>query len=360
MPNAKTQGPLALYQHRIKSNTLRADPYQAEAVQSLERLYLELLTPVKKKWFKRAEIPKGIYMYGGVGRGKSMMMDLFYDALPHDMAKRRVHFHEFMIETHDYFHERRQDGDFGEGIDGALPAYACRIAETASVLCFDEFHVVDVADAMILGRLFTALFDHGVVVVTTSNWPPDELYKDGLTRDRFLPFIDLLKSRMEVVHLDSPVDYRTVSEDTGETYITPIDTVRMDAMFAAMTAGETIKPVTLKVKGRDIMVEQATKEVGRFTFQQLCEQPYGAEDYLKIADTFRTVFLENIPRLGYDRRNEAKRLMNLIDALYEARCKVIISAKQPPEKLYSGHDHAFEFERTISRLMEMGSEGYLT
>ena len=251
MSNVKTRGPLAIYQHRIKTGNIRPDPHQAEAVKSLERLYHDILNPPKKTWFKRAEVPKGIYMYGGVGRGKSMVMDLFYDALPHDMNKRRVHFHEFMIETHDYFHERRQEGDFGDGIDGALPSYACRIAETVRILCFDEFHVVDVADAMILGRLFTAMFDHGVVAVTTSNWPPDELYKGGLQRDRFLPFIDLLKSRMEVVHLDSPLDYRTVSEDTGETYITPVDYVRMDALFAKMTEGQRVKTRHAQSKGAE-------------------------------------------------------------------------------------------------------------
>lgn len=347
---------------------------QDKAVQVLDHLHGFVVEQAKRKEFSQkawdflksrmssqTQPLQGVYMYGGVGRGKSMLMDLFYDSLPNDIQKRRVHFHEFMIETHNYFHERRQEDDFGEGIDGALPALACRISETSRILCFDEFHVTDVADAMILGRLFTALFERGVIVVATSNWPPDDLYKGGLQRDRFEPFIELMKARMQIVHLDSDTDYRTQFEGGEEIYFTPANDQtrrKMDALFAEILGKKKAKKDKIKVKGRVIEVSQAANGVARFTFQQLCEQPYGAEDYLAIADKYHTVFLEDVRKMGYDRRNEAKRLMTLIDALYENRTKVIISADTTPDKLYYGHDHAFEFDRTISRLMEMQSAEY--
>jgi len=228
------------------------------------------------------------------------------------------------------------------------------------VLCFDEFHVTDVADAMILGRLFRAIFERGVVVAATSNWPPDRLYEGGLQRDRFLPFIELLKTRMEVVHLDSAVDYRLSSPEDGEAdgmgaYLYPLNFAneqKFKNMFADLTNHQPPTPIKLTVKGRTIEAE-AVDGAGWFTFAQLCERPHGAEDYLKIAGEFHTVFLEGVPKLGYDRRNEAKRLMTLIDALYEAVARLYITADASPDELYRGRDHGFEFQRTVSRLREM-------
>lgn len=354
---------LQLYNERIRADKLNADPEQARAVAVLQRLLDELQLPGRARfWPRRKKIPRGVYMYGGTGRGKSMLMDMFFSVLPEKTLKRRVHFHAFMIEVHDYMHARRQDDDFDDDVDGLLPALAARISERTKVLCFDEFHVTDVADAMILGRLFTALFDHGVIVVATSNWPPSELYKGGLQRDRFLPFIDLLKVRMEIVHLDGTVDYRTQFLQSEGTYFWPLGDAtssKANELFKLLTGDTLPEEEELNVKGRIIPVRAAAKGVARFTFAQLCENPHGAEDYIKIAQTYKTVFLENVPKIGYDRRNEAKRLMILIDALYEAKTRLIVTADASADKLYRGHDHEFEFQRTVSRLLEMQSSRYL-
>ncbi len=325
----------------------------------LDALYQELLTyPPKKSLFTKSKpAPKGIYIYGGVGRGKSMLMDIFFETLPDHIPKRRVHFHEFMIEVHDYCHEQKTDRD------QSINKLTKKIANEARVLCFDEFHVIDVTDAMILGRLFRGLYKAGVVVISTSNWPPDRLYEGGLQRDRFLRFIHLLKEKQTIIHLDSPTDYRTQFLMQEGSYFTPLGTEsrnKIDAIFKTLTDGIAPKTATIKVKGREIIIERTAKGIARLTFAQLCEQPHGAEDYIAIANKFHTIMLEGIPKLTYDRRNEAKRLMTLIDALYEANTKLIISADTTPEKLYRGHDHAFEFDRTISRLQEMQSAEYLS
>ncbi len=358
------------YQKRLKSDALKPDPVQEVAVAALQRLYDDVLAfadAQPQSFFERLrgdkrEMPQGVYMYGGVGRGKSMLMDLFYDCLPEGFKARRVHFHEFMIEVHNYINSRSQDYDGASGmVDQALPSLAGIIAGQTTVLCFDEFHVVDITDAMILGRLFKILFEAGVIVVATSNWAPDDLYKDGLQRSRFLPFIKLLKTKVQVVHLDSPHDYRAMTEQVAGSYYTPLGVVtraKMDALFVELSGGKKVKSQSFTVKGRKIVAERVAGGVARFSFSQLCERPHGAEDYIKIAETFDCVFLEDVPTLGYDRRNEVKRLMNLIDALYEARVKVIISAEAPPHKLYRGREHSYEFERTISRLLEMQSDSY--
>ena len=358
--------PLRLYKEKIRTGLLHADPEQEKAVMALDALYQELAIEYYRKrtwvqWLRgfgrhHQEYTKGVYMYGGVGRGKSMLMDLFYAALPGDIRKRRVHFHAFMIEVHDYFHTRRESDDFSEGVDNLIPSLATLIQLRSKVLCFDEFHITDVADAMILGRLFTALFDRGVIIIATSNWEPDKLYEGGLQRDRFLPFIELLKNRTNVVHLDSETDYRQQFLSEEGTYFYPLNSqssTRANEVFLKLTQGKAPYREILKVKGHNIVVSRTVEGVARFTFSQLCEQAYGAEDYLKIAETYQTVFLENIPKLNYDRRNEAKRLMTLIDALYETGTKLIVTADAPAEELYLGHDHGFEFQRTVSRLNEM-------
>ncbi len=366
-----TQRPLDLYGERLKNGDLRPDDAQELAVRALQRLHEDLAVYVakpKRSFFQKLtgrgedqnDAPKGLYMYGGVGRGKSMLMDLFFECVPDGLTKRRVHFHEFMIEVHDYIHSRRSEDVITGAVDQALPSLAEVIYKRSKVLCFDEFHVTDVTDAMILGRLFRVLFEKGLVVVATSNWPPDRLYEGGLQRERFLPFIDLLKERMDVLHLDSPHDYRALTLQEEGTYFTPLGVAtsrKMDGIFRTLTDGQLPQEEILHVKGRDLKVKSANG-VARFTFSQLCEQPLGAEDYLTIAKHYQTVMLEEIPKLRYDRRNEVKRLMNLIDALYEQRVNVVFSADAAPEKLYFGSDHSFEFERTISRLQEMQSTDY--
>lgn len=368
MPN-----PLKRYETRVRSGDLRLDEAQAVAVQSLQRLFDEIMAARAKKpqnFFQKitgmggmkGDGPLGVYMHGGVGRGKSMLMDLFFDTLPDDMRKTRVHFHQFMIDVHDYINSRRDSDGIREGVDATLPLLAERLAEKSRVLCFDEFHVTDVADAMILGRLFTALFDRGVVVVATSNWEPDRLYEGGLQRERFLPFIALMKRKLEIIHLDSPTDYRKETLAKKGSYFTPLGTAsksELDKVFKAITDNAPTAEDVIHVKGRDIVVKEAAYGAAKFTFSQLCEQPHGAEDFLAIAEKYPTVFLEGVPKMGYDRRNEVVRLMKLIDALYENKVRLVMQADAPPEKLYFGRDHSFEFERTISRLQEMQSEDYI-
>ncbi len=368
----------------LTDKSIAVDAAQGRALAALQSLFDELTTPAALKSplpfmrggrqgggflsaFRssgpRKPYPKGVYLYGGVGRGKSMLMDLFYEALPPSVAKARVHFHEFMIRVHDDLHRARQSGKTGNGPDRALLDFADRIAAETRVLCFDEFHVTDIADAMILGRLFTALFDKGLAVVATSNWPPARLYEGGLQRDRFLPFITLVQERMNVVEVDDGTDYRLRALSADGVYFWPLGEhtrQRMDSVFSHLTDGAPVRAEELHVKGRVIPVPAAAKGVARFSFAQLCEQALGAEDYLKVATIYHTVFLENIPKLTYDRRNEAKRLMILIDALYDNGIKLIVSADAPPDQLYRGSDHAFEFQRTVSRLTEMQSPDYLS
>jgi len=332
--------PKQTYQKRLNDGALKPDPIQADAIDLLDRLHAKLLAY----------------------KPKSMLMDLFYDCLPDHIPASRVHFHEFMISVHDYVHSRRSDDSIRQGADESIPLLAARIAEKSRVLCFDEFHVVDIADAMILGRLYRCLFERGVVIVSTSNWAPDDLYKGGLQRDRFLPFIDLIKDKMHPFHLDSPHDYRTQFLMEEGSYFYPLGAesdAHMDAVFATLTDGMDASSDTLDVKGRKVKVDAAAKGVARFSFASLCLQPLGAEDYLKISEHYHSVLLSGVPKMRGENRNELKRFMNLIDVFYENKMRLIISADAPPEKLYSGDDHAYEFERTISRLKEMQSGEYL-
>ncbi|MFK7840197.1 MAG: cell division protein ZapE [Bdellovibrionales bacterium] len=359
-----TDNPLTIYRERVGRGVLKPDNVQVKAIEALDQLYYELLDyKPKRGWFaKPQEPPRGVYFYGGVGRGKSMVMDLFVDCLPDYVPAQRVHFHEFMISVHDYVHARRSDDSIRQDADESIPLFAARIAEKYRVLCFDEFHVVDIADAMILGRLYRNLFERGVVIVSTSNWEPDRLYEGGLQRDRFLASIALIKERMQVFYLDSLCDYRTQFLMEEGSYFTSLDEeaeIHIDNVFKALSDNALVVSESLNVKGRVIEVREAAKGVARFSFDDLCAQPLGAEDYLKICETYHSVLLEAVPVMEQENRNEMKRFMNLIDVLYENDVRFVMSAAALPEKLYSGDDHAYEFERTVSRLKEMQSGDYI-
>jgi cell division protein ZapE len=370
MPTLINPTPLDRYHILVNKQVIDPDPMQESAAHILTRLYHDVMAYEQQRQGWKQKVlymvtkkmpPRGVYLHGPVGRGKSMMMDIFYDSIPLGIKKRRVHFHQFMIEVHDYIHSRQSDGVL-EDMDAALPSLALVISNRSRVLCFDEFHVTDVADAMLLSRLFTAMFDQGISVVITTNWAPDDLYKGGLQRERFLPFIKLVKERMEIVNVESPTDYRARKLKEMSVYFSPLNATsakRAEDLFQNLTDGEEGVQDLVNVKGRTIQVPIAAKGVARFGFSQLCERPLGAEDYLAIAKRYHTVFLENIPVLGYDRRNEAKRLMTLVDVLYDNHRNLVITADETPHKIYTGHDHAFEFQRTISRLLEMQGEAYL-
>jgi len=369
-----TTEPLAAYDKLVSDGEIRVDPNQLKAITLLQELHseLELYSQQMGQTGWRARlgfrdrkrpVPKGIYMWGGVGRGKTMLMDLFYD---HTSVSERkhVHFHAFMQEVHRRLHafrEAQKSGKVAESSD-PIKALAKVIVDQAWLLCFDEFHVTDIGDAMILGRLFEALFEMGVVVVTTSNRHPNDLYKDGLQRERFLPFIDMINEKMQVIHLDSDTDYRLQRLREMDAYLTPISsetTEKLNDDFHALSIGAEPRKRTLDVNGRVIEVEKASEGVGFTTFSAMCEQPLGAGDYLAIADAFHTIILDGIPRLGPQNRDYAKRFVTLIDALYDHKTKLICAAEAPPTELYTQGDGAFEFERTVSRLLEMQSPEYM-
>ena len=391
-PN-KAAGPEVEYQTLMQAGELKPDAGQAKAVASFERLHHELIDypeiackrrrfMFKSKWpaiffqwmGNAKAVPKGIYLYGGVGRGKSMLMDLFFSVVP-AMSGRRVHYYEFMLdvharlkEVHDISVQKR--GQCGGRISDAdpMPSIARRIASEATLLCFDEFQVTDIADAMVLARLFKELFDLGVIVVVTSNSSPDDLYKQGLNRQRFLPFIKNIKERLEVIQLDGPVDYRYNRLKGSETYYFPINeetTAQLSAIFFNLTDRRVedrakVPSETLNVQGRPLFVPKAARGVAVFSFRRLCANPLGSADYLSIARTYHTVFLVAIPQFNQENNDEARRFIIFIDALYERGVKFLCSAAVPLQSLYVGGEVSFEFERTISRLMEMQSEAYLT
>lgn len=358
----------------VKSGALQADPIQRELATQLDQIkdILENHKQGSKSsalgWlFNKRKLPKGLkglYIWGSVGRGKSMLMDLFYDNLDFQ-AKRRVHFHDFMGDAQERIHQHRQLLKAGKTKEeDPIKPVARQLASDAKVLCFDEFSVTDIADAMILGRLFQALFAAGVVIIATSNVEPDNLYKDGLNRQRFLPFIDLLKTYCDVFKLDARTDYRLEKISKAPVYSAPLgkkSKLAMDEAWRAITGGKKNLKQTLKIKGREVVVPAVVEKSARFSFSDLCEAPLGSQDYLEIARNFNTVFIDNVPMMDFSQRNIAKRFINLIDTLYDKKIKVYISAASNPHALYVGNRgvEAFEFGRTSSRLIEMQSKSYI-
>ncbi|HUI97652.1 MAG TPA: cell division protein ZapE [Xanthobacteraceae bacterium] len=365
----------AQYAALVAAGEIERDPAQAALAARLDRLNERLASHrlARKSsslgWLfarrESAQAPlKGLYVHGAVGRGKTMLMDLFFAACT-VRRKRRAHFHEFMADTHERVHAYRQKLKSGELADGDPIAHAAAdIAEESWVLCFDEFHVTDIADAMILGRLSTALFARGVVVIATSNVAPDDLYKDGLNRALFLPFIGLLEQRMDVVELAARTDYRLDKLGTVTVWHVPADAGAdraLDAAWRRLALGSDGAPVDLIVKGHVLHVPRAAHSVARFTFAELCERPLGAVDYLRLAHEFHALVLDHVPVMTYPQRNEAKRFIALIDTLYDNAVKLVASAAAAPADLYQADEgyEVLEFRRTASRLIEMGSQDYL-
>ncbi|TCU16569.1 cell division protein ZapE [Rhizobium sullae] len=357
------------------SGALQIDSAQMDVAKSLDRVLFELKRrrPAAKSsslgWLfapkKKAEDHiKGLYIHGSVGRGKTMLMDIFYGMAPCS-KKRRAHFHEFMTDVHNRIAAHRLKLKNGEVKQAdPVPPVAAALYEEAELLCFDEFTVTDIADAMILSRLFSELFARGCVLIATSNVEPDNLYKDGLNRGLFLPFIGLLKNNVEVVTLDSPTDYRMEKLNSQPVYLTPIDErtdMAMDASWAQALHGRKAQPLDIPMKGRSIHVPLAVDRMARFSFADLCEKPLGAADFLAIAKRFDTIFVDRIPKLGPDKRNQAKRLIILVDTLYDHGVRLHASAAEMPEDLLVERrgTEGFEFDRTASRLFEMRSAEYL-
>jgi cell division protein ZapE len=355
--------PIEIYNTRIAAGDLTDDADQRLTLQALQDLAIAIEGYKPRSKFLmsglfgvKAPPPKGLYIFGGVGRGKSMLMDLFFDASP-IKRKRRVHFHAFMQEVHDDLHTARQSG-----VEDAIRPVAEKIIKQASLLCFDEMQITDIADAMIVGRLFEFLFDSGVIIVTTSNRHPDELYKQGLNRSLFLPFIEVLKSYLVVHNLDSETDHRQNRVSGQARYLAPLNdetVASIDAIWSDLSQ-EQSTPITLRQKTRKIAIPHHHNGVARASFADLCQKPLGPGDYLLIAKSFRLLMITDVPKLSREKNNEAKRFVTLIDALYEAGTTVIISADAEPETLYETGEGSFEFERTASRLREMQADSWGT
>lgn len=378
-----SEGPLYTYRDRLKRGEIRPDPAQELAVEKLQSLSKAIrgYTPTTGQggWLARfgigakparpglawvpgdavdAEPKQGLYIFGEVGRGKSMLMDLFFENTA-VAGKRRIHFHEFMRDIHAAIHAWRQAGAKG---DDPIPTLVRDLAANAWLLCLDELQITDIADAMIVGRLFQGLLEQGVVVVITSNRAPKDLYKDGLQRERFLPFIDLIGRRLDLLQLDSERDYRLGRKRGLQVYHAPLGAAseaQLDSAFARLTEGAVPRADELTVHGRKLVVPVAAAGVARFSFAQLCGTALGASDYLELATLYHTLILSGIPLLSPDNKDQARRFVTLVDALYEHKVTLICSAAAPPETLYPSGIGAFEFQRTVSRLMEMQAEDYV-
>lgn len=357
-------GPMSRYRELVEQGRITADPAQRAAVEKLQLLHMRLqgYEPSRRKkvalgWlgFGRRGVRDesfltGLYLYGGVGRGKSMLMDLFFEGAP-VRPKRRVHFHAFMQEVQIGLQVARESN-----VTDPIGPVSDEIAEGATLLCFDEFHVTDIADAMILGRLFEALFARGVVIVATSNRAPEALYENGLNRQLFLPFIALLSRKMDVHELEGVADHRQGRAAVEQRYFQPLGPAAqagMDAAFAREVNGAEIGPASILVRRRQVVIPRAAGKTGRAGFADLCEKALGPADYLAIARRFETFFLDGVPHLDPARYDQAKRLVTLIDALYEGRVKFYASAEAAPEAIFTKGEGAFEFARTASRLAEM-------
>ena len=378
-------GPLQAYRALLDAGSLRPDPVQAMAVQKLESLAKAVANfhPAQQGerggWLGRFGFgnhaapqlswlaedgmegvgKQGLYLYGDVGKGKSMLMDLFFDSVAVS-SKRRVHFHEFMRDVQIRLQGLRADKSVKD--PDPIPRLAREIVQANWLLCFDELQVTDIGDAMILGRLFENMFEAGVVLMITSNRPPDDLYKDGLQRERFVPFIGEIKRRLDVLELAAERDYRMGRDRDATVYYAPASAAvdaKLKSQFLSLNAGRPPKPDTINVRGRDLPVARMGDNIAWFTFDELCRTALGPSDYLAIASLCHTVIVSNVPILTPDERDAAKRFVTLIDALYEHNVHFICSAAAPPETLYPSGEGSFEFKRTVSRLMEMQSPAYL-
>jgi cell division protein ZapE len=353
-------GPLERYRAAVGSGHLTGDAGQERVAMALDGLASEVeARKTRRSFFSWRSGPapvRGLYIFGPVGRGKSMLMDLFFDTVAVE-AKRRVHFHEFMAGVHGGVKAWR-DKDANDPV-GRI---ARDIAVETQLLCFDEFQVTDIADAMILSRLFKALFDESVVIVATSNRAPEELYENGINRQLFLPAIKLIEDHMSIMSLDGPIDYRLAKLGQARVYFTPLgpeSDAALDDVWHDLTGVAHGVPSALSILGRSLPIPEQAKGVARFTFEELCGAPLGPNDYLAIADAFHALVLKDVPQLQPEQRNEAKRFLTLIDALYERSVKLICSAAGAPDELYVSGDVAREFERAASRLIEMQSTEYL-
>ena len=375
IPATSGKGPVANLALRRAAGEIHADPVQERIVARLQAVYDQLTAmtahPAKPGLLARLGLgraakplagPPGLYIWGPVGRGKSMLMDLFFADAP-VAKKRRVHFHEFMLEVQERLHRRREmlaaKGAPPEA-DTIVPV-AREIAEQTQLLCFDEFQVTNIADAMILARLFEVLFDEGLTVIATSNRKPDDLYKDGLQRERFVPFIDLVKQRLDVIELGGDHDYRMERMRNFDVYLTPLGAwanAKLDEAFRALSGGADGEPRVLRTQGRDVEIPRAAPGVAMAHFLDWCARPMGAADFICIAANFHTVIVADIPKMGPDSQDKAVRFVTMIDEFYEKKVKFICSAATAPSGLYVEGDSAFEFQRTVSRLMEMQSPEY--
>ncbi len=347
------------YEAELAARGYTSDPAQLRAVEALERCarewsqYKDKRSNAIKKLINHPDIPRGVYMYGGVGRGKSFLMDCFFNAVPLK-RKTRLHFHEFMREVH-------RELAHMQGTVNPLDVLGARIAERYKLICFDEFHVADITDAMILHRLLQSMFDHGVGFVTTSNFKPDDLYPDGLHRDRILPAIDLLNGKLEVINVDNGTDYRRRTLERVKLYHSPLGReadAEMDAAFSALAECQDEAPV-LSIEHREIHARRKAGGVVWFDFRALCGGPRSQNDYLEIASQFHTVLLSDVPQMSVNMASEARRFTWLVDVLYDRRVKLILSAAVPPEALYMQGPLSHEFPRTVSRLNEMQSAEFM-